>query len=107
MAKANSGIGGFFKEFWQRLKSPSPAFFKVIQKFLLFIISLGTLAVALQATNVLPEFVSRWTNYTLIAAAVAGWLLAKLPTVDKDRKVEDGELPFTAAKIAEGKEPIH
>lgn len=101
-------IVAWLKEFWLRLTSKSPAFFRVIQIIAGVIAVLVTIAEILQSSKVdLPNIVDSITNWTIAIGAVVAFIVAKLPTVDKDRKVTEGELPFTAKKVAQGKDPIH
>lgn len=101
-------IGAFLRELWLRLTSKSPTFFKVIQIIAGVIATLATIAQVVKSSDVaLPPVVGIIANWTIAIAAVVAFIIAKLPTVDKDRKVTEGELPFTAKKVAQGKEPIH
>jgi hypothetical protein len=99
-----SSFKAFFEELYHRLKSESPAFFKIIQKFSAFIGSAAGLAIILQGfAGRLPEVVNAVADWTVLIGAVLTYIVAKLPVADKEQQVEEQKLPYTEKQEAKGK----
>lgn len=103
-----SGFVAFFQELWKRLSGATPAFFKVIRNIAGILAAIAAVLKAVEESgHTIPHWLDPIASWVFFAAVVSAAIVAQLPTTDKDRKIVDGELPYTAKKISQGKEPLN